>query len=32
MEVIEIQTLIDITKTKALRPNQGSPLEHDRGD
>ena len=30
MEVIEIQTLIDITKTKAVRPNQGSQLEYDQ--
>ena len=30
MDVIEIQTLIDITKTKAIRPNQGSQLEHDQ--
>jgi len=30
MEYIEIKTLIDITKTKALRPNQGSQLEIDQ--
>ncbi len=30
MEVIEIQTLIDITKTRAIRPNQGSQLEYDQ--
>lgn len=27
MENIEIKTLVDITNTRALRPNQGSPLE-----
>lgn len=27
MQVIEIQTLIDITDTKAVRPGQGSPTE-----
>jgi len=30
MEYIEINTLIDITKTKALRPNQGTQLEIDQ--
>jgi hypothetical protein len=30
MDVIEIQTLIDITKTRAIRPNQGSQIEHDQ--
>lgn len=30
MEVIEIQTLIDITKTKAVRANQGSQLEYNQ--
>lgn len=30
MEYIEIKTLIDITKTKALRPNQGTQLEIDQ--
>lgn len=27
MQVIEIQTLIDITDSKVVRPNQGSPLQ-----
>jgi hypothetical protein len=30
MQIIEIQTLIDITDTKVSRPNQGSKLEHDQ--
>lgn len=30
MEVIEVQTLVDVTRTKAIRPNQGSPLEHNQ--
>lgn len=27
MQVIEIQTLVDITDSKVIRPHQGSPLE-----
>lgn len=30
MLIIEIQTLVDITDTKVLRPNQGSQLKHDQ--
>jgi len=30
MEIIEIQTLVDITKTKVTRPNQGSPMAYDQ--
>ena len=30
MDVIEIQTLVDITNTKVVRPNQGTPLEYDQ--
>lgn len=30
MDVIEIQTLVDITNTKVIRPNQGSQLAHDQ--
>lgn len=30
MEVIEIQTLVDITNTKVIRPNQGSQIEYDQ--
>jgi hypothetical protein len=30
MEVIEIQTLIDITNTGVIRPNQGTQLAHDQ--
>lgn len=30
MEVIEIQTLIDITNTKVHRPNQGDQLSYDQ--
>lgn len=30
MDIIEIQTLIDITKTRVIRPNQGSQLELDQ--
>lgn len=30
MEIVEIKTLIDITKTKALRHNQGTQLEIDQ--
>lgn len=30
MEVIEIQTLVDITNTRVNRPNQGSQLEYDQ--
>ena len=30
MEVIEIQTLVDITNTKVNRPNQGSQLAYDQ--
>lgn len=30
MEVIEIKTLVDITNTKVIRPNQGSQLEYDQ--
>lgn len=30
MQIIEIQTLVDITETKIARPNQGSALEYDQ--
>jgi hypothetical protein len=30
MQIIEIQTLIDITNTKVVRLNQGAQLEHDQ--
>jgi hypothetical protein len=30
MEIIEIQTLVDITNTKVVRPNQGSQLAYDQ--
>jgi hypothetical protein len=30
MEVIEIKTLVDITNTKVIRPNQGSQLAYDQ--
>lgn len=30
MDVIEIQTLVDITNTRVIRPNQGSKLAHDQ--
>ena len=30
MQVVEIQTLIDITNTKVIRPRQGSLQEHDQ--
>jgi len=30
MEIIEIQTLVDITKTRVSRANQGSQLEYDQ--
>jgi hypothetical protein len=30
MDIIEIQTLIDITNTRVIRPNQGSQLELDQ--
>jgi len=30
MEVIEIKTLVDITNTKVIRPNQGSQLEYNQ--
>ena len=30
MQTIEIKTLIDITETKVVRPNQGTPKEHDQ--
>lgn len=30
MEVIEIQTLIDVTKTRAIRSNQGTQLEYNQ--
>jgi hypothetical protein len=30
MEVIEIQTLVDITNTRVNRPNQGSQLSYDQ--
>jgi hypothetical protein len=30
MEIIEIQTLIDITNTRVIRPNQGTQLEIDQ--
>jgi hypothetical protein len=30
MEIIEIQTLVDITNTKIIRPNQGSQLAYDQ--
>ena len=30
MEIIEIQTLVDITNTRVIRPNQGSQLAYDQ--
>jgi len=30
MEIIEIQTLVDITRTKVTRPNQGTQLAYDQ--
>jgi 3-deoxy-D-manno-octulosonate 8-phosphate phosphatase KdsC-like HAD superfamily phosphatase len=30
MQTIEIQTLVDISDTKVIRPNQGTPLQHDQ--
>ena len=30
MEIVEIQTLVDITNTKVTRPNQGSQLCYDQ--
>lgn len=30
MDTIEIQTLVDVTKTGVVRPNQGSQLEYDQ--
>jgi len=30
MDVIEIQTLVDITNTRVIRPNQGSQLAYDQ--
>lgn len=30
MDVIEIKTLVDITNTRVVRPNQGTPLEYDQ--
>lgn len=30
METIEIKTLIDVTNTKVVRPNQGTVLEHEQ--
>jgi hypothetical protein len=30
MEIIEIQTLVDITNTKVIRPNQGTQLAYDQ--
>jgi hypothetical protein len=30
METIEIQTLVDITRTRVNRPNQGNQLEYDQ--
>lgn len=30
METIQIQTLVDITNTRVIRPNQGTPLEYDQ--
>lgn len=30
METIEIKTLIDVTNTKVIRPNQGTALEHEQ--
>lgn len=30
METIEIQTLVDITNTRVIRPNQGSALAYDQ--
>jgi hypothetical protein len=30
MEIIEIQTLVDITRTEVTRPNQGSPMAFDQ--
>lgn len=30
MDIIEIKTLIDVTNTKVVRPNQGTPLEYNQ--
>ena len=30
MDIIEIQTLVDITNTRVVRPNQGTPLAYDQ--
>jgi hypothetical protein len=30
MQTIEIKTLIDVTETKVVRPNQGTPRAHDQ--
>jgi len=30
METIEIKTLVDITNTRVIRPNQGTQLEYDQ--
>ena len=30
MQIIEIQTLVDITDTKVARPKQGTALQHDQ--
>jgi hypothetical protein len=30
MQTIEIKTLIDVTETKVVRLNQGTPIEHDQ--
>jgi hypothetical protein len=30
MQTIEIQTLVDITETNVIRPNQGTPLAHNQ--
>jgi len=30
MQTIEIKTLVDITETNVIRPNQGTPLAHNQ--
>ena len=30
MEIVEIKTLVDITNTKVIRPNQGSQISYDQ--
>jgi hypothetical protein len=30
METVEIKTLLDVTNTKVVRPNQGTPQEYDQ--